>query len=379
MSSKVLEIEEKTIDGAIEKACREFGVPREKLNIEIISEGSNGFLGLMAKKAKIRASLSVLSFEMDFALNTPPSVKAELKKETKSDDRPRHESRHESKHEAKQEKSDVKHDRPDTKHESRHDSKHENRHEVKRHEKTETRAEGKTDIKHESRHDNRPKPEHRSIKPASHPPRQHVPRTAPPVETKPADAPEAETLKPTAPVVPPVEAVEASSPAAFKARDLLAGMLNQMTFNCQVKALETDDTIILNISGDESGLLIGRRGQNLDALQYILNKAINRSEADRKMIIVDSEDYRQRRRESLISMAERIRDKVKKTQKPLSLAHMNAHDRRIIHLALQEDETLVTKSRGEGEFRKVIVLPAKKSGSGGHSKPRTRQQQEKSS
>jgi len=67
MSSKTLEIEEKTIDGAIEKACRDFGVPREKLNIEIISEGSGGFLGLMAKKAKIRASL--LSFDMDFSLD----------------------------------------------------------------------------------------------------------------------------------------------------------------------------------------------------------------------------------------------------------------------------------------------------------------------
>ncbi len=72
MSSKILEIEEKTIDGAIEKACRDFGVPREKLNIEIISEGSSGFLGLMAKKAKIRASL--LSFDMNFSLNSTTSA-----------------------------------------------------------------------------------------------------------------------------------------------------------------------------------------------------------------------------------------------------------------------------------------------------------------
>jgi len=362
MSSKVLEIEEKTIDGAIEKACREFGVPREKLNIEIISEGSNGFLGLMAKKAKIRASLSVLSFEMDFSINAPhQSVKSDLKKEIKSDDRPRHESRQESRHE---------------KHEIKHESKHEGRHESRRHEKTEVRTENKPDVKPEPKHDARPRFEQRSPKPATHPPRQHTPRPAPPVETaKPADPPERAVPKPAVLEIPPVEAVEASSPAAFKARDLLAGILTQMTFNCQVKALETDDMIILNISGDESGLLIGRRGQNLDALQYILNKAVNRSDTDRKMIIVDSEDYRQRRKESLLNMAERIRDKVKKTQKPLSLAHMNAHDRRIIHLALQEDESLVTKSRGEGEFRKVIVLPAKKGGGGSPHKSRNIKQQ----
>jgi len=355
MSSKVLEIEEKTIDGAIEKACRDFGVPREKLNIEIISEGSNGFLGLMAKKAKIRASLSMISFEMDFTLNPPPSMtKAEPKKEIPHDDKPRHEVRHEQRHEAKHE---AKHE---ARLENKHEGRHENRHEPKRNEKTEAKTEGRPEIKHEPKHEPRHKPEQRSIKPAHHQPRQHTPRPAPPAEATPPDAQELPDQKPLTLSIPPIEAVEATSQAALKARDLLAGILNQMTFDCQVKALETDDTIILNISGDESGLLIGRRGQNLDALQYILNKAVNRSETDRKMIVVDSEEYRQRRKESLLSMAERIRDKVKKTQKPLSLAHMNAHDRRIIHLALQEDDTLVTKSRGEGEFRKVIVLPAKK-------------------
>ena len=91
------------------------------------------------------------------------------------------------------------------------------------------------------------------------------------------------------------------------------------------------------------------------------------------MIVVDSEEYRKRREESLLGMAERIREKVKKTQKPLSLSHMNAHDRRIIHLALQEDEELVTKSRGEGEYRKVIVMPAKRSNAGGHPKAKNRQ------
>jgi spoIIIJ-associated protein len=133
-----------------------------------------------------------------------------------------------------------------------------------------------------------------------------------------------------------------------------------MSFDCQVSVNETPEKIILNIEGDESGLLIGRRGQNLDALQYILNKAINKSDNDRKMISVDSETYRKKREESLLEMARRIREKVKNTQKPVSLGHMNAHDRRIIHLALQEDESLTTKSRGEGEYRKIVVLPARK-------------------
>jgi spoIIIJ-associated protein len=137
-----------------------------------------------------------------------------------------------------------------------------------------------------------------------------------------------------------------------------------MTFECEVSATETDEAIVLNVQGDKSALLIGRRGQNLDALQYLLNKAVNKTETERKMIVVDSEEYRKRREETLLKMAERIRAKVKKTQKPLSLSHMNARDRRIIHMALQEDETLVTKSRGEGEYRKVIVLPVRKNTGG---------------
>jgi spoIIIJ-associated protein len=133
-----------------------------------------------------------------------------------------------------------------------------------------------------------------------------------------------------------------------------------MSFDCEVAAEETPEKIILNIEGDSSGLLIGKRGQNLDAIQYILSKAINRADNERKMIMVDSEAYRKRREESLLNLAEKIREKVKKTKKPVSLSHMNAHDRRIIHLALQEDEGLITKSRGEGEYRKILILPARR-------------------
>jgi len=323
MSSKTLEIEEKTIDGAIEKACRDFGVPREKLNIEIISEGSNGFLGLMAKKAKIRASL--LSFDMDFSLG---SSLAPVREEVRPESKP-------------------------VKPEARQSVKHETRPEPRKEPRKETRQE----VKQEPRQ----KTEQRPARPA--------------IQRPPVSRPASPAASPEAPLrlVPEAEAVPATSPSALKAREMLAGILSRMTFECQVTATETEDTVILGIAGDDSGLLIGRRGQNLDALQYILNKAVNKSDAERKMIIVDSETYRKRREESLLSMAERIREKVKKTQKPLSLSHMNAHDRRIIHLALQEDETLITKSRGEGEYRKVIVLPAKKGNAAGNPKGRSRQ------
>ena len=260
MSSRILEIEEKSIDEAIEKACLEFGVPREKLNIEIISGESGGFLGLFSKKAKIKASL--VSLDMDFSFTDHPKAKSESKTE------------------------------------------------------------------------HREKPAKKVI------PEKKI------LTEKPG--------KQAEPVVYSSNAVLASN-----AKDLLEGILQRISLECKVTVNETPEKIILDIEGDNSGLLIGKRGQNIDALQYILNKAINKFDNGHKMILIDSGEYRKRREEFLLGLAEKIRERVKKTLKPVSLAHMNAHDRRIIHMVLQEDESLITQSRGEGKYRKIVILPAK--------------------
>ena len=126
-----------------------------------------------------------------------------------------------------------------------------------------------------------------------------------------------------------------------------------------VSAEQTDGTISLNIEGDKSGLLIGRKGRTLDALQFIVNKIVNKSLETRAQVVVDSENYRQRRRDSLIQMALRMGDKAKSIRKPLSTNLLNPHDRRIVHLALREDEQLDTKSRGEGILKKVVIIPKK--------------------
>jgi len=146
---------------------------------------------------------------------------------------------------------------------------------------------------------------------------------------------------------------------ALQAKAVLEGILERMDLKYPVSVQETEDAIRLDIQGDGGGLLIGKRGQNLDALQYIVNKAAYKAGNGKKVIIVDTETYRRRREESLVSLAERLGEKVRKTQKPLTVSHMNAHDRRIIHLALQNDAQLATKSRGEGEYRKIIIMPAR--------------------
>jgi spoIIIJ-associated protein len=269
---EVMEIEGKTIDEAIGKACGAFQVPREKLNIEIVSEGSSGFLGMGAKKALIRASLLAIDRMLDAPFDRP-AVK--------------------------------------------------------------------------------PKTSELSV---------HV--SEPAAKPKAAKVQEVQDRRATspAPAVQPVFVMNSpdGESSKEKAKRILEGLLKRMQIDSPVSVEETEEAIVLNIKGDGSGILIGKRGQNLDAIQYIVNKAVHHSVNGHKMIIIDTEAYRERREESLVAMALKLGEKVKKTKKPVTVGHMNAHDRRIVHMAIQKDASLTTKSRGEGEYRKILILPARR-------------------
>lgn len=111
----------------------------------------------------------------------------------------------------------------------------------------------------------------------------------------------------------------------------------------------------INISGPELGILIGRRGDTLEALQYITNLAVGRQIAERVRIIVDVEGYRQRREETLVRLAKRLSEKVKRTGGRVVLEPMNPHERRIIHTALQDESWVATFSEGEEPNRRVVI------------------------
>ena len=143
------------------------------------------------------------------------------------------------------------------------------------------------------------------------------------------------------------------------AQEALETILELIPVETIVNAEQTDGKISLSIEGDKSGLLIGRRGKTLDALQYIVNKIVNKALDKKTYVVVDSENYRKRREESLTQLALKMGDKAKKIKKPVSTNLMNPHDRRIVHLTLQEDINLDTKSRGEGLLKKVVIIPKK--------------------
>ena len=119
---------------------------------------------------------------------------------------------------------------------------------------------------------------------------------------------------------------------------------------------EEEDTIKINLVGDDMGVLIGKRGQTLDSLQYLISLVANKESEKYYRVKLDTENYRDRRKATLESLAKNIAYKVKRTRRPVSLEPMNPYERRIIHSALQNDRYVCTKSEGEEPFRHVVVL-----------------------
>lgn len=142
-----------------------------------------------------------------------------------------------------------------------------------------------------------------------------------------------------------------------KAKDFLKEVFAAMNLvvAIQVKYDEKESTLDVELSGDEMGMLIGKRGQTLDSLQYLVSLVVNKNVDNYVRVKVDTEDYRNRRKETLENLAKNISFKVKRTKRSLSLEPMNPYERRIIHSALQEDKFVTTHSEGEEPFRRVVV------------------------
>ncbi|CVI69073.1 R3H domain protein [Clostridiales bacterium CHKCI001] len=119
---------------------------------------------------------------------------------------------------------------------------------------------------------------------------------------------------------------------------------------------EEEKSVSINLIGGDMGVLIGKRGQTLDSLQHLVSLVINKHSEEYLRVKLDTENYRERRKETLENLAKNIAYKVKRTRRPVSLEPMNPYERRIIHATLQDDRYVVTKSEGEEPFRHVIVL-----------------------
>ncbi len=148
------------------------------------------------------------------------------------------------------------------------------------------------------------------------------------------------------------------------ARDFLEKIFNVMNMEAEIDIAynEENEMLEVNVKGEDMGILIGKRGQTLDSLQYLVSLVINKSSDNYIKVKLDTENYRARRKETLENLAKNIAYKVKRTRKPVTLEPMNPYERRIIHSALQNDKFVETYSEGDEPFRKVVISTKRNTG-----------------
>jgi spoIIIJ-associated protein len=153
--------------------------------------------------------------------------------------------------------------------------------------------------------------------------------------------------------------VKVKETAARQAKELLGKIMGLMNLDVDIDLIEKDEKVLININGPDLGILIGRRGETLDALQYLVNLSANKNIEKRKRIFIDIEGYRKRREDTLKKLAFKLADKARQRGRNVILEPMNSMERRIIHTALQGRDDIYTFSEGEEPYRKIIIAPKK--------------------
>ena len=143
---------------------------------------------------------------------------------------------------------------------------------------------------------------------------------------------------------------------------VLQRIVDAITSDAKIEVEEETDRVLFNVAGGNAAILIGKRGQTLEAIQSLVEKVVNKhnNNDNRIRVQVDIEGYLETRRENLEQLSRRLAEKTMRVGKPISMGKMNAHDRRIVHLALKADPNVMTKSRGEGYIKKLVIFPKRK-------------------
>ena len=291
------EFSAKTVDEAITKASIEFETSSENLEIQVVSQGKAGFLGFGAKPAIIKAAKKETTEIFPEEKAEPVKKSAPAKKEEKKTEKPL----------------------------------------TVKEEKKEQKREHKKEIKKENRKEDPVKV-------------QEKPQEAATAEKKSEEKPREERK-----VL--VRTEEEISQIKEEAMKFLTGVFNAMGLQVQIKMEYKNEEGNLNIDfeGEDMGILIGKRGQTLDSLQYLTSLVVNKGRQGYIRVKLDTEDYRNRRKETLENLARSIAYKVRKTRRPVSLEPMNPYERRIIHSALQGNRYVETYSEGNEPYRHVVV------------------------
>ena len=141
------------------------------------------------------------------------------------------------------------------------------------------------------------------------------------------------------------------------AKQLMVGLLERMGVKVEVEGSIKERDIYLEVRADREGILIGKRGRTLEFLQFLINRMVNKQLKEVVKVYLDVNHYKERRADSLTKMATRLGERAKRTSKSITVGPFNGHDRRIIHVALKEDPSLTTESIGEGEMKRIKIIP----------------------
>ena len=300
----------KTKNEAITKACIELGVSSDQLDIQVVSEGSSGFFGIGSKPAIIKACKKEESSEEKEIEKIIDSVKIDaLKEETAKEVQ-----------------------KPAVKSVSK---------------ASETKKESGAE---KAKEEKQPKPvREKQFKEKVSKEKPVREQKEKPAKEKPVRAAKAIEI-----ITDQEEIKDIEERALVFLKDVFASMdLGEVTITSKYNT--TDGCLEVDFEGEDMGILIGKRGQTLDSLQYLTSLVVNKGKSDYIRVKLDTEDYRRRRKETLENLARGIAYKVKKTRKPVVLEPMNPYERRIIHSALQGNKFVETVSEGEEPYRHVVV------------------------
>ena len=319
------EITAKTVDEAITKACLEFGISSDNLEIEVVREGTSGFFGFGSKPAIIRVRRKAEEEEFN--------ILEELKKEEQKKEVVR--------------KEPKKEPRKDIKKEPKKESKKENK-EPRKEAVKEPKKEVKKDAPKPPKKENNKPAEKEVVKEAVKEP---AVKEAP-VKKEPKQEVKKEEKKPV------VRTDEQIAVMKKDAEKFLAGVFKAMELPVDIQIVydKENDSLDINFDGEDMGILIGKRGQTLDSLQYLTSLVVNKEQENYVRVKLDTENYRSRRKDTLENLARNIAFKVRKTRKAVVLEPMNPYERRIIHSALQGNKYVETYSEGNEPYRHVVVV-----------------------
>ena len=363
----------KTIEDAILEASILLGTTRDNVEYHVLEKESRGFLGIGAKKAMIEARRKTeeKSIIDEVFREKQPAGKAKSKKNAEPEKKAVKKVEKKTGKEEKAEKGKTEKAKdPEKKEEKAEKAKADKAKDTgKKEEKTEKKMEKKAEKKSEKAVKKTGKTE--KTEKTDNTGLTNKTETAEKEEKSPESAkqPETETAVPEEnPSSVPAAAETESTPrmpadpevVVSRATKFLSEMLSAMGVEATIRTEFADGTLNIDLEGDDMGVLIGKRGQTLDSIQYLTSLVVNKGKAAYVRVKIDTENYRERRKATLENLAKNMAFKVKKTRRPAYLEPMNPYERRIIHSALQNDPYVTPHSEGDEPTRKVVITLKKR-------------------